>query len=180
MEQGDDATTCSGGSRPPLVPLAKRTSTPSPFASTELSTRRLRSNSGGPLPHEEYLRNLSTAEMNSIAPPMPIYKIVLTGGPCGGKTTALARVRSGESVLFCPLPSFFGAMQPEWVSCITQTSSIISIVLFRVIESPLTDEKCNVRPSPFPPPPQSFSSSSLSPRHALSSRRTLGRGDSRS
>jgi hypothetical protein len=38
------------------------------------------------------LDDLTTAEMNSIAPPAPIYKIVLTGGPCGGKTTALARV----------------------------------------------------------------------------------------
>lgn len=38
------------------------------------------------------LDDLTPAEMNSIAPPAPIYKIVLTGGPCGGKTTALARV----------------------------------------------------------------------------------------
>jgi len=90
-------TTMTGGSgvggRPPASPNPKRTSSmPSPFASTELSTRRLRSNSGGPMPHEEYLRNLTAAEMNSIAPPAPVYKIVLTGGPCGGKTTALARV----------------------------------------------------------------------------------------
>jgi hypothetical protein len=90
-------TTTAGGNdvggRPPASPNPKRTSSmPSPFASTELSTRRLRSNSGGPMPHEEYLRNLTAAEMNSIAPPAPVYKIVLTGGPCGGKTTALARV----------------------------------------------------------------------------------------
>jgi predicted ATPase len=70
----------------------KRSSTPSLFASTELSTRRLRSNSGGPMPHEDYLSKLTPAEYNSIAPPAPIHKIVLTGGPCGGKTTALARV----------------------------------------------------------------------------------------
>ncbi len=89
-------TTTAGGSdggRPPATPNSKRTSSmPSPFASTELSTRRLRSNSGGPTPHEEYLRNLTAAEMNSIAPPAHVHKIVLTGGPCGGKTTALARV----------------------------------------------------------------------------------------
>ena len=87
----------SGGGRPPGSPTSRRTSTPSPFASTELSTRRLRSNSGGPAPHEEYLRNLTAAEMNSIAPPAPVHKIVLTGGPCGGKTTALARVSRRSS-----------------------------------------------------------------------------------
>ena len=69
-------TTTAGGNdvggRPPASPNPKRTSSmPSPFASTELSTRRLRSNSGGPMPHEEYLRNLTAAEMNSIAPPAP-------------------------------------------------------------------------------------------------------------
>jgi len=56
----------------------------------QLSTRRLRSNSGTHLPND--LNDLSIAEMNSIAPPSPIYKIVLTGGPCGGKTTSLARL----------------------------------------------------------------------------------------
>jgi hypothetical protein len=81
-----------GGGGGVSPPPASRTSMPSPFASTELSTRRLRSNSGGPAPHEEYLRKLTAAEMNSIAPPAPVHKIVLTGGPCGGKTTALARV----------------------------------------------------------------------------------------
>ena len=39
--------------------------------------------------------------------PSPIYKIVLTGGPCGGKTTALARLSSylrerGFEVITCP------------------------------------------------------------------------------
>ena len=39
--------------------------------------------------------------------PSPFYKIVLTGGPCGGKTTALARLSSylrerGFEVITCP------------------------------------------------------------------------------
>jgi len=51
--------------------------------------------------------DLSPAEMNSIAPPAPIYKIVLTGGPCGGKTTSLARLspylrERGFEVITCP------------------------------------------------------------------------------
>ena len=63
---------------------------PSAYGAVGLSTRRLRSNSGGPLPQD--LDEMSPAETNSIAPPAPVYKIVLTGGPCGGKTTSLARV----------------------------------------------------------------------------------------
>lgn len=68
----------------------RRNSEPAPMGVLQLSTRRLRSNSGTHLPND--LNDLSIAEMNSIAPPSPIYKIVLTGGPCGGKTTSLARV----------------------------------------------------------------------------------------
>ena len=66
------------------------TNRPSLTGVPQLSSRRLRSNSGGPLPQD--LGGLSPAEMNSVAPPSPVYKIVLTGGPCGGKTTSLARV----------------------------------------------------------------------------------------
>jgi len=45
--------------------------------------------------------------MNSVAPPSPVYKIVLTGGPCGGKTTSLARLspylrERGFEVITCP------------------------------------------------------------------------------
>lgn len=78
---------------------------PSVFGATQLSTRRLRSNSAGPIPQD--LGGLSTAEMNSVAPPAPVYKIVLTGGPCGGKTTSLARLspylrERGFEVIACP------------------------------------------------------------------------------
>jgi len=53
------------------------------------------------------LGDLTTAEMNSVAPPAPVYKIVLTGGPCGGKTTSLARLspflrERGFEVITCP------------------------------------------------------------------------------
>lgn len=42
-----------------------------------------------------------------MAPPAPVYKIVLTGGPCGGKTTSLARLspylrERGFEVMTCP------------------------------------------------------------------------------
>jgi len=75
------------------------------FAAKELSTRRLRSNSGGPLPQD--LSDLTPAELNSVVPPAPLYKIVLTGGPCGGKTTSLARLspylrERGFEVITCP------------------------------------------------------------------------------
>jgi len=36
----------------------------------------------------------STAQRNLSNPTAPLYKIVLTGGPCGGKTTSLARLSS--------------------------------------------------------------------------------------
>ena len=36
----------------------------------------------------------TVAEKNVLNPPSPFYKIALTGGPCGGKTTALARLSS--------------------------------------------------------------------------------------
>lgn len=88
----------SSGTTPPRPPSSigrsggdiRRNSEPAPMGVLQLSTRRLRSNSGTHLPND--LNDLSIAEMNSIAPPSPIYKIVLTGGPCGGKTTSLARV----------------------------------------------------------------------------------------
>ncbi|KAL9182738.1 hypothetical protein ACHAXT_004017 [Thalassiosira profunda] len=78
---------------------------PSAYGAVGLSTRRLRSNSGGPLPQD--LDEMSPAETNSIAPPAPVYKIVLTGGPCGGKTTSLARLspylrERGFEVITCP------------------------------------------------------------------------------
>eukprot|EP00978_Attheya_sp_CCMP212_P008825 scaffold20759_cov70-Attheya_sp.AAC.2 len=49
----------------------------------------------------------SQAEMNVENGTAPLYKIVLTGGPCGGKTTALARISSylrerGFEVMTCP------------------------------------------------------------------------------
>lgn len=59
------------------------------FAATHLSTRRLRSNSDS-APQDVSV--LSPAEANTVVPQAPVYKIVLTGGPCGGKTTALARL----------------------------------------------------------------------------------------
>uniref|UniRef100_A0A7S2W782 NadR/Ttd14 AAA domain-containing protein n=1 Tax=Eucampia antarctica TaxID=49252 RepID=A0A7S2W782_9STRA len=41
---------------------------------------------------DEEIAHLSQALKNSILRIEPLYKIVLTGGPCGGKTTALARL----------------------------------------------------------------------------------------
>ena len=61
------------------------------FASKSLPLRRLRADSGAILA-QDALTELSTAEINSIVPPHPIYKIVMTGGPCGGKTTCLERL----------------------------------------------------------------------------------------
>lgn len=48
-------------------------------------------------------KNLEEAQRGST----PFYKVVLTGGPCGGKTTALARLSSylrerGFEVILCP------------------------------------------------------------------------------
>lgn len=89
------------------ISATRRTSmsVPSQFGVTQLSTRRLRSNSSGAIPQD--LGDLSTAELNSVAPPAPVYKIVLTGGPCGGKTTSLARLspylrERGFEVITCP------------------------------------------------------------------------------
>ncbi|KAL7555218.1 hypothetical protein ACHAWF_018963 [Thalassiosira exigua] len=84
----------------------RKNSAPSAFGATQLSTRRLRSNSGGPIP-QDMLEDLTPAEVNSVAPPAPVYKIVLTGGPCGGKTTSLARLspylrERGFEVITCP------------------------------------------------------------------------------
>jgi len=78
---------------------------PSHFGATMLSSRRIRSNSGIDIPQD--LSELSEAEVNSVAPPAPIYKIVLTGGPCGGKTTSMARLspylrERGFEVIACP------------------------------------------------------------------------------
>ena len=80
--------------------------TPSALSARRLSTTRLRSNSHGPLA-QDISDELTEAEVNSIAPPAPIYKIVLTGGPCGGKTTSLARLapylrERGFEVITCP------------------------------------------------------------------------------
>lgn len=53
-------------------------------------------------------RELTEAESNLAYPgDVPLYKFVLTGGPCGGKTTALARVflflrERGFEVITCP------------------------------------------------------------------------------
>ncbi|KAL7540983.1 hypothetical protein ACHAXR_010537 [Thalassiosira sp. AJA248-18] len=93
-------------SSPPRPPTRRTSNTrPSLFGAMQLSTRRLRSNSGGPIPQD--LGELSTAELNSVAPPNPVYKIVLTGGPCGGKTTSMARLapylrERGFEVITCP------------------------------------------------------------------------------
>lgn len=51
--------------------------------------------------------NLSVAEHNLLHSIAPVYKIVLTGGPCGGKTTAMARLsiflrERGFRVMTCP------------------------------------------------------------------------------
>jgi hypothetical protein len=63
----------------------------STFASKSLPLRRLRADSGAVLAQDE-MGDLTEAEINSIVPPHPIYKIVMTGGPCGGKTTCLERL----------------------------------------------------------------------------------------
>ena len=52
-------------------------------------------------------RTLSQAETNLVESTTPLYKIVLTGGPCGGKTTSLARLsyylrERGFEVMTCP------------------------------------------------------------------------------
>lgn len=78
----------------------------SQFAAASLTTRRLRSNSGNVL-YDDEAASLTAAETNSIVPPNPVYKIVLTGGPCGGKTTLLARLspylrERGFEVMTCP------------------------------------------------------------------------------
>ena len=97
----------------PLARHGTMSTAPSPgrhrvcqFAATSLSTRRLRSNSGNVL-YDDEAESLTAAEMNSIVPPNPVYKIVLTGGPCGGKTTLLARLspylrERGFEVMTCP------------------------------------------------------------------------------
>jgi predicted ATPase len=63
------------------------------------------------LPHEAEVQKItsdtSAALRNLILRHAPLYKIVLTGGPCGGKTTALARLSSylrerGFEVITCP------------------------------------------------------------------------------
>ena len=76
------------------------------FPSKALPLRRLRADSGSMLA-QDALSNLSEAEINSIIPPHPIYKIVMTGGPCGGKTTCLERLsnylreRGFEVITWC-------------------------------------------------------------------------------
>jgi len=77
---------------PPRPPSNRGGTRPSLMGIPSLSSRRLRSNSGTDQRSLADLDGLSQAEVNSIAPPSPVYKIVLTGGPCGGKTTSLARV----------------------------------------------------------------------------------------
>jgi len=42
--------------------------------------------------HEPIDSDSTEADINVISREHPVYKIVLTGGPCGGKTTALARL----------------------------------------------------------------------------------------
>eukprot|EP00565_Helicotheca_tamesis_P002320 CAMPEP_0185739748 /NCGR_PEP_ID=MMETSP1171-20130828/36143_1 /TAXON_ID=374046 /ORGANISM="Helicotheca tamensis, Strain CCMP826" /LENGTH=124 /DNA_ID=CAMNT_0028411387 /DNA_START=7 /DNA_END=378 /DNA_ORIENTATION=- len=74
---------------------------------TSREERRSRDNSISSIFDIGHLSTLSEAERNVILPPSPLYKIVLTGGPCGGKTTALARLSSylrerGFEVLTCP------------------------------------------------------------------------------
>ena len=77
---------------PPRPPSNRGGTRPSLMGIPSLSSRRLRSNSGTDQQSFTDLAGLTQAEVNSIAPPSPVYKIVLTGGPCGGKTTSLARV----------------------------------------------------------------------------------------
>ena len=89
--------------RDPNSRLMRRESSTAPtaFGATALSTRRLRSNSGGLSNIPQDLDLFTTAELNSVAPPAPVYKIVLTGGPCGGKTTSLARVSLCMGCIVC-------------------------------------------------------------------------------
>lgn len=85
---------CSQCNGTPHQQLSATMSTPprrSNFASKSLPLRRLRADSGNILA-QDALTDLSEAEINSIIPPHPIYKIVMTGGPCGGKTTCLERL----------------------------------------------------------------------------------------
>eukprot|EP00577_Skeletonema_sp_RCC1716_P020628 CAMPEP_0113380764 /NCGR_PEP_ID=MMETSP0013_2-20120614/4935_1 /TAXON_ID=2843 ORGANISM="Skeletonema costatum, Strain 1716" /NCGR_SAMPLE_ID=MMETSP0013_2 /ASSEMBLY_ACC=CAM_ASM_000158 /LENGTH=299 /DNA_ID=CAMNT_0000263131 /DNA_START=6 /DNA_END=901 /DNA_ORIENTATION=+ /assembly_acc=CAM_ASM_000158 len=99
---------CGGKMSAPPLPYERKPSntTPSAFSARNLSQTRLRSNSHGPLA-QDISAELTQAEVNSIAPPAPIYKIVLTGGPCGGKTTSMARLspylrERGFEVITCP------------------------------------------------------------------------------
>jgi len=104
------------------VPLAgdtTKTTTRTTLDTTNLTTvdesitsrddvqQRSRDNSISSLMDMSQIATLPEAERNVILPPSPLYKIVLTGGPCGGKTTALARLSSylrerGFEVLTCP------------------------------------------------------------------------------
>ena len=84
---------------PPRPPSNRGGTRPSLMGIPSLSSRRLRSNSGTDQQSLTDLHGLSQAEVNSIAPPSPVYKIVLTGGPCGGKTTSLARVSYFEHMI---------------------------------------------------------------------------------
>jgi predicted ATPase len=58
--------------------------------------------------HTDNNESLTEAERNLSSPgKAPLYKFVMTGGPCGGKTTALARVfnflrERGFEVITCP------------------------------------------------------------------------------
>jgi predicted ATPase len=45
-------------------------------------------------PAPSFLQRRSQAEIHLQEAKVPVYKIVLTGGPCGGKTTSLARISS--------------------------------------------------------------------------------------
>jgi len=43
---------------------------------------------------EAQLRDLREGGSGALVVPAPLYRVVLTGGPCGGKTTALAKLSS--------------------------------------------------------------------------------------
>lgn len=57
-------------------------------------SRRERSESVGSWSSATGWGEHSAAEGELVEPQLPIYKIVLTGGPCAGKTTAMARLSS--------------------------------------------------------------------------------------
>lgn len=89
----------------PPSPIKSRSSSPFIVGARQLPRRILVDNPDAGL--EELEAAGSAAERNVVLPPAPMYKIVLTGGPCGGKTTSMARLapylrERGFEVMTCP------------------------------------------------------------------------------